>query len=89
MTRSGLALMKGQWQNSLYNHALLIPTVVFILCHMVGKTKSIKNKHLVAMLAVVLGYYLIRMLILFPHTPPMAYQENNIINTIFEHIHKP
>ena len=89
LTRSGVALLKGQWQKSLYFHALLLPVLSLMGLSVIGVLQKIKSKYLWAMVFIVFAYYVIRMIMFFPNQAPLDYQENNLINFLFKLIHKP
>lgn len=69
---------------SLYYHALLIPTLcVLILCIVLTvffKSKYI-NKMLVIWAVFMLGYYIMRMILYFPHAP-MIYDTSSVFYRI-------
>jgi hypothetical protein len=88
LSRSGLALLSGDIKASLYYHSLLVPIVIFILLAIFGYIKKIKTIYLWLMVLVVFLYYGIRMWLLFPHRPPLDYEENNLIQWLFHQLHR-
>ena len=89
LTRSGLALLRGQWQRSLYYHALLLPIVMIIALNAIGYLKKIKAKYLWVIIVILFTYYFVRLGMYFPDKAPLDYQENNILSYLLKLIHKP
>lgn len=86
LTRSGLALLSGNLQKSLYYHSLLIPILILIVLALTGWIKKIKPIYLWLMVVIIFLYYAFRMWLFFPHTPPLDYQENNLIKWVFDQL---
>lgn len=67
MTRSLIALIQGDLQKSFYFHVLCIPTIVCAIVYFFNKTR---RTHMgIIWCILMIGYYLYRMIVVFPHAP--------------------
>ena len=79
-------LLQFKFSESLYYHALLIPTVVVFVCILFNYKNQERIKKLLIIWAVLMIlYYIYRMLVYFPNSP-MVYDKNNLIYFIFRHV---
>ena len=79
-------LLQFKFSESLYYHALLIPTiVVFVWIVFNSKNQERIKKLLIIWAVLMIIYYIYRMLVYFPNSP-MVYDKNNLIYFIFRHV---
>jgi hypothetical protein len=83
MTRAYLALFRGEIGTAFFYHPLfwLIPiaAVVLLFHKKAGIKKIFKFKGFwIGLFAIFMTVYVVRMVLLFPHTPPMDYHWNSI-----------
>ena len=76
------SLMHFNWHQSFYYHLMLIPTGILALAYLFVKNPQYKKGILVLWCCLMVGYYIYRMICYFPMAP-MAYQEVNILHTIW------
>lgn len=87
LTRAGFYLITGDFAESFRMHPLLIPGVSYIVAYLViKKVKPNKINRLqipaIILLAAMIILYVIRMVSLFPHTPPMVMHGESILHNI-------
>lgn len=79
-------LLQFKFSESIYYHALLIPTIVVFVCILFNYKNQERIKKLLIIWAVLMiVYYIYRMLVYFPNSP-MVYDKNNLIYFIFRHV---
>lgn len=79
-------LLQFKFSESIYYHALLIPTIVVFVCILFNYKNQERIKKLLIIWAVLMIlYYIYRMLVYFPNSP-MVYDKNNLIYFIFRHV---
>ena len=79
-------LLHFKFSESLYYHALLIPTIVVFVSILFNYKNQERIKRLLIIWAVLMiVYYIYRMLVYFPNSP-MVYNKNNLIYFIFRHV---
>ena len=79
-------LLQFKFSESLYYHALLIPTIVVFVCILFNYKNQERIKKLLIIWAILMIiYYIYRMLVYFPNSP-MVYDKNNLIYFIFRHV---
>ena len=79
-------LLQFKFSESLYYHALLIPTiVVFVWIVFNSKNQERIKKLLIIWAILMIVYYIYRMIVYFPNSP-MVYGKNNLIYFIFRHV---
>ncbi|WP_295754468.1 DUF2752 domain-containing protein [uncultured Holdemanella sp.] len=79
-------LLQFKFSESIYYHALLIPTiVVFVWIVFNSKNQERIKKLLIIWAVLMIIYYIYRMLVYFPNSP-MVYDKNNLIYFIFRHV---
>lgn len=79
-------LLQFKFSESLYYHALLIPTIFLIVCILFNYKNQERIKRLLIIWAILMiVYYIYRMLVYFPNSP-MVYDNNNLIYFIFRHV---
>lgn len=79
-------LLHFKFSESLYYHALLIPTIFLILIILFNYKNQERIKKLLIIWAILMMiYYIYRMLVYFPNSP-MVYDKNNLIYFIFRHV---
>ncbi len=88
MTRAYIRLAHFNISAALFYHPLfIIPPILAIVILFKGKSFISKiyksNIFWVALLIVILGVWAVRMLLLFPDTPPMDYYKGSLIGRIF------
>ena len=83
MTRSFYALFRGDIKTAFYYHPLFwsVPPI-FVLVIFWRKLRY-KKLIFVTVLAAFFAVYIIRMIMYFPHTPPMDYNSNSIFAKIY------
>ena len=79
-------LLQFKFSESLYYHALLIPTIVVFVSILFNYKNQERIKRLLIIWAILMiVYYIYRMLVYFPNSP-MVYDKNNLIYFIFRHV---
>lgn len=79
-------LLQFKFSESIYYHALLIPTIVVFVCILFNYKNHERIKKLLIIWAILMiVYYIYRMLVYFPNSP-MVYNKNNLIYFIFRHV---
>lgn len=79
-------LLQFKFSESIYYHALLIPTIVVFVCILFNYKNHERIKKLLMIWAVLMIlYYIYRMIVYFPNSP-MVYDKNNLIYFIFRHV---
>lgn len=79
-------LLQFKFSESLYYHALLIPTIVVFVCILFNHKNQERIKKLLIIWAILMIlYYIYRMIVYFPNGP-MVYDKNNLIYFIFRHV---
>ena len=79
-------LLQFKFSESIYYHALLIPTIVVFVCILFNYKNQERIKKLLIIWAILMIlYYIYRMLVYFPNSP-MVYDKNNLIYFIFRHV---
>ncbi|MDR0946663.1 MAG: DUF2752 domain-containing protein [Ruminococcus sp.] len=87
-TRAGLALMHGEIKESIYFHPLLVPVIVILMIYLAlyifrgKKTAKILDKALLIIVIAAIILYIMRMILLFPHTEPMTYNYESVLGRI-------
>ena len=87
MSRAYQALLNGDFLLAWQQHPLfwLVPLVVGICIFKKGAWQSLWLWGVVG--GLMIGVYLVRMRLLFPHTPPMDYSVENLLQVIIERIY--
>lgn len=79
-------LLQFKFSESLYYHALLIPTIVVFVSILFNYKNQERIKRLLIIWAILMiVYYSYRMIVYFPNSP-MVYDKNNLIYFIFRHV---
>ena len=79
-------LLQFKFSESLYYHALLIPTIVVFVSILFNYKNQERIKRLLIIWAILMiVYYIYRMIVYFPNSP-MVYDKNNLIYFIFRHV---
>lgn len=79
-------LLHFKFSESLYYHALLIPTIVVFVWIVFNYKNHEQTKKLLMIWAILMIiYYIYRMIVYFPNSP-MVYDKNNLIYFIFRHV---
>lgn len=79
-------ILQFKFSESLYYHALLIPTIFLIVCILFNYKNQERIKKLLIIWAILMiVYYIYRMIVYFPNSP-MVYDKNNLIYFIFRHV---
>lgn len=92
LTRSYLALLKGNISHAFYYHPLffVVPLSALLIIFMnVTKNKLHKknsNIALTILVCLIIILYIIRMSTMFPHTPPMDYNPNSLVPSIYYYL---
>ena len=84
MTRACFAAMRFDFKQAFYYHPLWIlpaPLALAVVFFPRGVFVSPRAEKIAAivLLGLVLGVYAVRMILLFPDTPPMEYQSENLL----------
>ncbi len=84
MTRSYLALFSGDIGRAFFMHPLfpLIPLIAFLVIYSHYKEKNF-TKIYIALCVLFIVVYIIRMIVLFPHTYPFDYEHSSLLGRIF------
>ena len=88
LTRAGFALLRGDFARAFQLHPFIYP-ILFLVCLFCANRYILKkNQKVFVVCGIVLavsmiGFYIYRMVFLFPGEPPMSYYRNNLINTFF------
>lgn len=85
MSRAFLLLIRGELGEALAYHPFIIPVlalagVFLVRRYFLGRSVRILLKYLVILAAAMLLFYLFRMKVYFPHTPPLTFYDDNLIN---------
>ncbi len=89
MTRAFIALLDFDIITSIHYHPLCIIVIIMFCCYILNEfkiiaiSKRVKNISLVSILAMFIFVYIIRMIVMFPNTSPMLYNNDAIINKIY------
>lgn len=86
MTRAYLALFSGDIGKAFFMHPLfpLIPVIIFMVMYS-HYSKRDFNKIYIALCVLFITVYIIRMIILFPHTYPFDYEKSSLLGRIIFH----
>ena len=89
MSRAYMALLKGNVRTAFLMHPLFFaPPVILVLC-LFKKGTAESPKFWIAVGALFIGVYILRMALYFPGNPPMDYQPDNLLNNLTERIMTP
>jgi hypothetical protein len=86
MTRSYLALFAGDLKTAFFMHPLfwMVPIIAGMVAY--SQYKKISFSKIYILIAVIfIVVYIIRMIILFPHTYPFDYEHSSLFGRIFFH----
>lgn len=88
MTRACLSFLHGDMEAAFYYHPLfwlIIPLLLLVLIRGERLTSSSRlNKAIgISLLILVVGTYVVRMILLFPHTPPMDYYKGSLLYRLY------
>jgi hypothetical protein len=93
MTRALLAVLKGDFLAAFYYHPLWVVVILYPLIYAFFKiTKSKqdfdvwKNKSLKLIVKIFLFVWIVRMIFIFPHTPPMDFEKNSLIGRLLQYL---
>ncbi|MBR6791065.1 MAG: DUF2752 domain-containing protein [Oscillospiraceae bacterium] len=89
MTRACLAALRLNFAEAFRYHPLwILPVPLFLLSlrQPLFKNKRLENAFWWSMALLVLGTYLVRMLLFFPHTPPMDYGEEAFLYRMWKYL---
>ena len=79
-------LLQFKFSESIYYHALLIPTIVVFVWIVFNYKNHEQTKKLLMIWAILMIiYYIYRMIVYFPNNP-MMYSKENLIYFIFRHV---
>lgn len=96
LTRAMKLALNGEFSSAFTMHPLwpFIPLTILVLMviFILGKWANFKHwlsqkqgNTLIVMLAIiVIGVYVIRLILYFPHTEPMTYNEHSLLNQIYK-----
>lgn len=92
MTRAFLSVSRGNFQEAFFWHPLwiwvLIGPIVYGFIPKWSKSAELHRKWLITItLITLLMIYMIRMVLMFPHTAPMDFNEKAIPITIFKYLY--
>ena len=89
LTHAAIALLRGQFHESARYHLFLIPSLLIVLSHFLPRNNKFpavqiwlyrRHRWLCwGYIAVFLGYYFLRCLLLFPGEYPMCYKPGNYL----------
>ncbi len=86
MTRAYLALFAGDIKNAFFMHPLfwLVPVIIGLVVY--SQYKKVNFTKIYIIIAVIfIAVYIVRMILLFPHTYPFDYEHSSLIGRIFFH----
>ncbi|MBC8559107.1 DUF2752 domain-containing protein [Fumia xinanensis] len=88
MTRAYLSAFRLDFQSAFYWHPLWFLAVPLIFAAIFRPQGIFKNKRAdnilwISLAVLFLGVYILRMILFFPHTPPMDYNRDSIFYQIF------
>ncbi|PWL45294.1 MAG: DUF2752 domain-containing protein [Clostridiales bacterium] len=88
MTRAYLSAFRLDFQSAFYWHPLWFLAVPLIFAAIFRPQGIFKNKRAdnilwISLAVLFLGVYILRMILFFPHTPPMDYNRDSICYQIF------
>lgn len=83
MTRAYFAFFKGDIKTAFFYHPLfwLVPIIFISLT-----SKKVRNNKpiLCSFIAIFLSVYIIRMILYFPHTPPLDYNSDSYLSVVWK-----
>lgn len=87
MSRAFLMLITGKPGEAMACHPFIIPVlalaVLFIVRrYFLGRSVRTLLKYLVILAAAMLVFYIFRMKVYFPHTPPLTFYEDNLLHLV-------
>jgi len=88
MTRAGFAVLHGNFSSAWYLHPFIYPIICLTAAAVIKRyflkqgLMSLK-KWLILILALMVVFYVYRMIFCFPGDPPMSYYRNNLLRNIF------
>ncbi|WP_159443181.1 DUF2752 domain-containing protein [Pilibacter termitis] len=88
MTRAYLALLHGEVSTAFFFHPLfwLVPILLLLFWQRKRFLFVQKNTFWIVVGSLFLLVYVVRMMLLFPHTPPMNFNEQAILPSVIEKI---
>lgn len=84
LTRATTDLLQLNWSKSLSHHALAIPVLLLLLLFVTNKLERLSMKWLILFLVIFLGYYIVRMVLFFPHEVPMDFNPDALLPRLFQ-----
>ena len=86
MTTALYYFLKGEIELSIWYHAMLIPTAIFLVLGWVVRNNPKQVKILLwVWIFMMILYYIYRMIVVFPQ-PPMVYDSNNFLKIVSEKV---
>lgn len=88
LSRAGIALLKGQFQEAFYMNACiymvaLLVVLFVVIRYLLQQSVRCLKYYIVVLLICMVGYYVYRMLTQFPGTPPMSYYQDNFFHVLW------
>ncbi len=82
MTRAFLSVLHGQWQQAFFYHPLwplvILLAGLYFVSIVLGKDWFRNQTFLIIIFVIFVGTYLIRMILLFPDTPPLDFNPDGV-----------
>lgn len=86
MTTALYYFLKGEIELSIWYHAMLIPTAIFLVLGWLVRNNPKQVKILLwVWIFMMILYYIYRMIVVFPQ-PPMVYDSNNFLKIVSEKV---
>lgn len=90
LTRAWLSFLKGHYLQALWWHPLfwLVPVLIGVQLFIKPKSRKARKYHLIfwiGMGILVIGFYIVRMVNMFPNEPPMDYRKESVLGKLLVH----
>ena len=84
ITRAWIYAINGNLKEALHFHPLF--WIVIIIGILLLFRNKVSNKIWIGLLVLIIGTYVIRLIMYFPHTIPMEYNQNSLFSIVFNKI---
>lgn len=88
LTRASVDILHFRWSEAMIHHALVLPVWLLLIVFLFKKFNQRSVKVLFLFAVVFIGYYIVRMVLYFPHQVPMDFNPEAIIPKLFNLLFK-